>query len=78
MADLVERAHDQMSERIAQLRPAVEELRWLEVVVAALGESVATGDGARSTTETPAPLRWRGRPKGSGRTRGARSTQVKG
>jgi len=78
VADLVERIRDEMKERIVELRPAVQELQRLEAAVAALGESsAADGDTAAAETPGPAAPRRRGRPKGSGRPRRARSTQAK-
>jgi len=75
MPDL-ERIRDEMNERIAELRPAVQELERLEAAVAALSDSMPASNGAAAAA--PAAPRRRGRPPGSGRTRKARRPAAKG
>lgn len=71
MADLVERVRSEMNGRIAELRPAVEELARLEAALAALeqgGGATGSSSAPNGTRESASPRR-RGRPKGSGRAR---------
>ena len=76
MTDFLEQKREEISQRMEELRPMVDEYHQLEAAHRALGGvSSTTAGGSRSTTRTPARksgggggggARGRGRPRGSG------------
>jgi hypothetical protein len=74
MADFLEQKRKEISQRMDELRPMVDEYQRLEAAHRALeGVSTGGGGGGRSTTRTPARRSGgggggggRGRPRGSG------------
>ena len=70
MADFLDEKKREISERLKELKPLVEEYQRLEAAAAALDGVSATGGSAaarpRAARRAPSGTRRRGRPRGSG------------
>lgn len=81
MADFLEEKKREIDNRLAELKPLVDEYQRLEVAAAALGGAVANGTskstrgGRRRTAATSSAPTRRGGPRGSG-TRSAQALEI--